>query len=427
MHHHRHHHQEPLHHARPPHPLLAAAALAPLWPSSSPCAAPAGRRADDLRRHQAAGPGRASFDQAVLDANANPGRDTIIFDLGGVGIGGVFAPVDRPVRITDAVVIDGCSRRRRPPHRPRQCSSRPGRRRPRSSSMPPMSPCRAFSIPGAARPVDVTAARRSLRLPQRGADAGPASRSGSPEPRTWSSEAPVRLVHHRFPAYGGVILIDTAGFELVDTIGARARAHPRQVHLPRDRPRDRRAGHATARPLPGGPRSRTASPDPAGRCGDGHRSRSVRGRLPQPLRVAGASWRPTGATSTSAPPASTPSCSTTSGVPVPRSGSRAHRPTSTTPRSAAARWGDRRRCRCVRHHHRPERRRRQPRGRHPSGGHARPWNVRITGNLIGYRSGLDIIVPSRTATMTAGSRSTPPTASGSTATSSAPTPVAASR
>ena len=50
------------------------------------------------------GPG--SLRQAVLDANANPGADTIAFDITGSGVH-TIAPLGSTMFITDAVVIDG--------------------------------------------------------------------------------------------------------------------------------------------------------------------------------------------------------------------------------------------------------------------------------------------------------------------------------
>src|SRR5262245_55678346 len=50
--------------------------------------------------------GPASLRQAILDANANPGKDTIAFDIGGGGVQ-TIAPTSSLPTVTDPVVIDG--------------------------------------------------------------------------------------------------------------------------------------------------------------------------------------------------------------------------------------------------------------------------------------------------------------------------------
>ena len=50
--------------------------------------------------------GAGSLRQAILDANANPGLDTIAFDIGGVGHQ-TIQPLSALPTITDPVIIDG--------------------------------------------------------------------------------------------------------------------------------------------------------------------------------------------------------------------------------------------------------------------------------------------------------------------------------
>jgi hypothetical protein len=50
--------------------------------------------------------GQGSLRQAILDANAHPGRDTVVFDIPGVGVH-TIRPTSPLPAVTDALVIDG--------------------------------------------------------------------------------------------------------------------------------------------------------------------------------------------------------------------------------------------------------------------------------------------------------------------------------
>ena len=67
----------------------------------------AGARADTYTVTNTADSGAGSLRQAILDANAHPGTDTIAFSIPGAGVQTIAVPVTALPVITSPVVIDG--------------------------------------------------------------------------------------------------------------------------------------------------------------------------------------------------------------------------------------------------------------------------------------------------------------------------------